>query len=75
MRYCLVHVHSGKRILFLNKSELHSWILQHRVYFTPVYLSLFALHRVRMVSRSRYDLSARICSLVEYIVKHKLMEL
>lgn len=74
MRYCLVHVHSGKRILFLNKSELHSWILQHRIYFTSVYLSLFALHRVRMdSSKAYYTLLGPICTLKEYLVKHKLM--
>lgn len=73
MRYCLVHVHSGKRILFMNKFELCSWIVQHRIYFTPVYLSLFALHRVRMdSSQAYYTLLGRICSLKEYIVKHKL---
>lgn len=72
MRYCLVHVRTGKRILFMNKSEFHSWIFQHKIFFTPLYLSLFRVHRVRMNSVAYYTLLDSICTLKEYILKHKL---
>lgn len=82
MRYCLVHPDSRKLVIFFYcKRDLHDWIHSHVFCLSRSSMSRLKLHRV-IVKRGLYHprhfhalymVGPRICSLREYIVKHKLM--
>lgn len=82
MRYCLVHPDSRKLVTFFYcKRDLHDWIHSHVFCLSRSSMSRLKLHRV-IVSRVFYLprrhrvvflVGPRICSLREYIVKHKLI--
>ena len=80
MMYCLVSRRTGRQYFVASKRELLDWIEVHFCLTSRSSLCCFDLHRVRTVRRSRglnYSISwkcaERICSLNEYIVKHKLL--
>lgn len=75
MYYALVHSKSGKRYDFGNKSELVRWIIQHKSFLTPYVCLQWFLYRTE---KTPYNFCNRllcgyICTLMEYIVKHKLL--
>lgn len=80
MRYFLVHELSKKKVLISSKRELLDWISSHSFCLNPSVTRKISLHRVIVSPRAAYDfvvmtfqLGPRICSLREYIVKHKLL--
>lgn len=74
MRYCLVHSRNKKQIVFLCKRDLLFWISEHRVFLTSRVQRDWQLYRCRVYSTSfsYYSVGFWICSLRDYIVKHKL---
>ena len=81
MMYCLVNRKTGRQSFVYSKRELLDWIDVHRYCLNSrFFLSFFDLHRVRTIRKGRglnysitWKCAERICSLHEYIVKHKLM--
>lgn len=75
MRYSLVHEVRDKQIDFACKRDLVVWIRSHSVFLTERVQCLWHVHRAALPKPycSRYRLLPRICSLKEYIVKHKLL--
>lgn len=81
MMYCLVNRKTGRQSFVYSKRELLDWIEVHSFCLFPRYSMHFIdLHRVRTIRKGRglsysitWKCAERICSLHEYIVKHKLM--
>lgn len=81
MMYCLVNRKTGRQLFVYSKRELHDWIEVHSFcLFSRPAMRFFDLHRVRTIRKGRglnysitWKCAERICSLYEYIVKHKLM--
>ena len=80
MRYFLVHERSKKKVLISSKRELLDWISSHSFCLNPFVTRKISLHRVVVSPRAvsdfvvmTFQLGPRICSLKEYIVKHKLL--
>ena len=77
MRYCLYQKKTGCTTYLECKKDLHNWIKSHRYVLSDLEVSSIDLHRVlvgRSIRGSRmYILGSCICSLREYIVKHKLL--
>lgn len=82
MKYCLVHRKTGRCIFLFSKSALLDWIEVHSYCLSPDFCS-WDLHRLRTsyvpygncvrLFRYVHSKGVRICSLKEYIVKHKLL--
>ncbi len=77
MRYCLYQKKTGRCTYIESKQALHDWINCHNYALSGFIMSQIDLHRV-IVERGLlgyrfYSLGPRICSLGEYIVKHKLL--
>lgn len=80
MMYFLVFSKSKKSVLLTSKSALHDWISAHSFCLTGSVARRISLHRVIKSPRAAsqfvvmtYQVGSRICSLQEYIVKHKLL--
>lgn len=80
MRYFLVHERSKKKVLISSKRELLDWISAHFFCLNPSVTRKISLHRVVVApcilsefAFMTFRVGPRICSLREYIVKHKLM--
>lgn len=75
MRYSLVNSVTDKQIDFACKRDLVDWIRTHSIFLTDRICRRWYVHRAMPPKQycSRYRLLPRICSLKEYIVKHKLM--
>lgn len=80
MRYFLVHERSKKKVLISSKRELLDWISSHSFCLNSSVSRKISLHRVTVSYRTfsdfavmTFEVGPRICSLREYIVKHKLM--
>lgn len=82
MRYCIINRRTNRITFFFNKRELIDWIRSHSFCLSVPLTRNFDLHRV-VVRRvptlnpfyfeSRSLVGSYICSLCEYIVKHKLL--
>lgn len=83
MMYCLVNRKTGRQSFLYSKRELLDWIEVHSFcLFSRHAMRFLDLHRVRTIRKGRglnYSISwkcaERICSLHEYIVKHKIFKL
>ena len=80
MMYCLVNRMTGRQSFVYSKRELLDWIEVHSFCLSCCSMRMFDLHRVRTIRKGRglnysitWKCAERICSLHEYIVKHKLM--
>ena len=81
MMYCLVNRRNGHQSFLYSKRELLDWIEVHSFCLTSRFaLRSIDLHRVRTIRKVRglnysvtWKCAERICSLHEYIVKHKLL--
>lgn len=80
MMYCLLNRKTGRQLFLYSKRELHDWIDVHSFCLCVYSLRSFDLHRVRTIRKGRglnysvtWKCAERICSLHEYVVKHKLM--
>lgn len=78
MRYCLVHKTSRCVVPLFCKSELIDWIRTHSFCLTYGSILNWSVHRMRMYRRGTHGhylvlAGDYICSLHQYIVKHKLM--
>lgn len=76
MKYSLVHSVTDKQIDFACKRDLVDWIRAHP-FLTSCICRRWYVHRAMPPKRycTRYRLLPRICSLEEYIVKHKIFKL
>lgn len=80
MMYCLVNRKTGRQSFLYSKRELLDWIEVHSFCLSFCSMRMFDLHRVRTIRKGRglnysitWKCAERICSLHEYIVKHKFM--
>lgn len=80
MRYFLVDDSSKKKALLSSKRELLDWISTHSFCLNPSITRKISLHRVVVApcilsefAFMTFRVGPRICSLREYIVKHKLL--
>lgn len=75
MRFSLVNSVTDKQIDFACKRDLVDWIRMHSPFLTERIQSRWYVHRAMAPAQYcfRYRLLPRICSLREYIVKHKLL--
>lgn len=80
MRYFLVHERSKKKVLISSKRELLDWISSHSFCLNPSVTRKISLHRVVVApcilsdfAFMTFRVGPRICSLREYIVKHKFL--
>lgn len=80
MRYFLIHERSKKKVLISSKRELLDWISSHSFCLSVSVSRCISLHRVVVSPRPFNDfviltfkVGPRICSLRDYIVKHKLL--
>ena len=80
MRYYIVHECSKKKVLISSKRELLDWLSSHSFCSNPSVTRKISLHSVAVATYYFSDFAfmtfrvgVRICSLHEYIVKHKLM--
>lgn len=81
MMYCLVNCRNGRQSFLYSKRELLDWIESHSFCLSSrLAMRSLDLHRVRTIRKGRglnysitWKRSERICSLREYIVKHKLL--
>lgn len=75
MRYSLVNSVTDKQIDFACKCDLVDWIRTHSIFLTDCICRRWHVHRAMPPKQycTRYRLLPRICSLKEYIVKHKLL--
>lgn len=80
MMYCLVNLKTGRQSFLYSKRELLDWIEVHSFCLSSCFMRMFDLYRVRTIRKGRglnysitWKCAERICSLHEYIVKHKLM--
>lgn len=75
MRYCLVYPPSNKQVDFANKRDLMDWISTHRPFFNDCNSRFWFLHRAQKpkFSSRPFVRCDKICSLKDFIVKHKLM--
>lgn len=74
MRYCLVFSPTNKQIDFACKRDLVDWIKSHSPFFSEFNCRRWFVHRAGKPKfvYSFYVRLERLCSLKEYIVKHKL---
>ena len=82
MRYCIINRRTNRIIFFSNKRELIDWICSHSFCLSVSLTRKYDLYRVvarRVPTLNPFYFESRslvgpyICSLREYIVKHKLM--
>lgn len=75
MRYSLVDSVTDEQIDFACKRDLVDWIRTHPILLTDRICCRWHIHRAMPPKKycSRYRLLPRICSLKEYIVKHRPM--
>lgn len=75
MYYALYQIKINKRVDFGNKSELLRWIDQHKSVLNDVNSQFWYLYRTEKspFNFCNRTLCAYICTLQEYIVKHKLL--
>lgn len=75
MRYCLVGDNSCP-LFFMRFGELADFILSHSYLLKSRKFRNVSVHRVKKVPAPMYFApSVRICSLKEFVVKHKLYSL
>lgn len=77
MRYFLVNHKTRSATLLFSKVALHDWIFSHSYALSSRAVGNFSLSRVivrkGLLGHNLYMQGPRICSLREYIVKHKLL--
>lgn len=76
----MIHERSKKKVFLSSKRELLDWISTHSFCLNPSITRKISLHRVVVApcilsefAFMTFRVGPRICSLCEYIVKHKLM--
>lgn len=75
MRYCLVGSNNFP-LFFMSFGELSDFILRHSYLVRSRKFLNVSIHRVKKVAPPLYFApSVRLCSLKEFIVKHKLIDL
>ena len=74
MRYCLYNSVSRKQIDFANKQSLIDWILVHRSVLTVFMQRRWKIHRAAKpaIFFMPFKRLSFLCSLHDFIVKHKL---
>lgn len=80
MMYCLVSRRTGRQSFVASKRELLDWIEVHFCMTSRSSLCFIDLHHVRVIRKGRgsnysviWECAERICSLHEYVVKHKIL--
>ena len=75
MRYVLVLVNDTRQIDFACKRDLIDWIKSHKPMMTDYYSSRLSVHRggKPKFNYSSYVRLDKLCSLKDFIVKHKLL--
>lgn len=72
MRIALVNIVTDRQIDFANLSDLKMWIQSHKAFLSKKQIERFTLHRAEPVSYRNYIRCAVLCSLKDFIKKHKL---
>lgn len=71
----MVNEYSRRQLDFACKRDLHDWIRVHSYLMTSRVQGFFNIYRAAkpLAYFSHYRRLGRLCSLKEYIVKHKLL--
>lgn len=79
MKYFLINPKTGSATLLYSRAALHDWIFSHSYALSSHWADDISVYRVvvrnGILGYSFYMQGPRICSLREYIVKHKLIKL
>lgn len=73
MYIALVNIVTDKQIDFANLQDLKMWIETHRAFLSKKQIERFVLHRAELAPYRNYIRCAVLCSLKQFINKHKLL--
>lgn len=73
MYIALVNIVTDKQIDFANLQDLKMWIETHRAFLSKKQIERFVLHRAEPAPYRNYIRCAVLCSLRQFINKHKLL--
>lgn len=73
MRIALVNIVSDRQIDFANLNDLKMWIQTHKAFLSKKQIERFVLHRAEPAPYRNYIRCAVLCSLKQFINKHKLL--